>query len=65
MTKFVIKEIKLKVGCFVVPYLPEDDFPIEQVDILISKNQVLQVLYLKHHVYKISWIRNLMKFTEI
>ena len=26
----------------------------EQVDILISKNQVLQMLYLKHHVYTSS-----------
>ena len=26
----------------------------KQVDIQISKNQVLQVLYLKHHVYKTS-----------
>ena len=30
----------------------------KQVDILISKNQVLQILYLKHHVYILSWIRN-------
>ena len=28
----------------------------KQVDILISKNQVLQILYLKHHVYKTSQI---------
>ena len=27
-------------------------FVRQQVDILISKNQVLQILYLKHHVYK-------------
>ena len=26
----------------------------KQVDILISKNQALQMLYLKHHVYKTS-----------
>ena len=26
----------------------------KQVDILIFKNQVLQMLYLKHHVYKAS-----------
>ena len=29
----------------------QDSFIYKQVDILISKNQVLQVLYLKHHVY--------------
>ena len=31
-------------------------FKLQQVDILISKNQVLQLLYLKHHnnVYKSS-----------
>ena len=27
---------------------------LEQVDILISKNWVLQILYLKHHIYKTS-----------
>ena len=37
---------------------------ITQVDILISKNQALQILYLKHCVYKtteveLPWIRNL------
>ena len=26
----------------------------KQVDILISKNQALQILYLKHHAYKAS-----------
>ena len=26
----------------------------QQVDILISKNQALQMLFLKHHVYKTS-----------
>ena len=26
----------------------------KQVDILISKNQLLQILYFKHHVYKTS-----------
>ena len=35
----------------------------EQVDILISKNQALKILYLKHCVYnetnKLPWIRNL------
>ena len=31
---------------------------VKQVDILISKNQVLQMLYLKHHVYKTSEINN-------
>ena len=35
----------------------------QQVDILISKNQALQILYLKHHAYKSLWIRNLMKST--
>ena len=40
-------------------------YPIwKQVDILISKNQALQILYLKHCVYKttlleLPWIRNL------
>ena len=30
---------------------------IKQVDILISKNQVLQILYLKHiKLHKLSWI---------
>ena len=33
----------------------------KQVDILISKNQVLQILYLKHHDIKLqnklSWIK--------
>ena len=35
---------------------------VKQVDILISKNQALQILYLKKCVYKkhkFSWIRNL------
>ena len=27
---------------------------MKQVDILIPKNQALQMLYLKHHVYKTS-----------
>ena len=39
-----------------------------QVDILISKNQALQMLCLKHyqrHAYKSSWIRNLMISTKI
>ena len=35
----------------------------KQVDILISNNQAVQILYLKHQVYiklhKLSWIRNL------
>ena len=29
-------------------------YAMKQVDILISKNQALQILYLKHHVYKTS-----------
>ena len=39
----------------------------EQVDIPISKNQALQIIYLKHHVYEtsLSRIRNLMKSTNI
>ena len=37
----------------------------EQVDILVSKNQALQILYLKHHVYKLSQVRNLIKSTKI
>ena len=32
---------------------------LKQVDILIFKNQALQILYLKHCVYKLPWIRNL------
>ena len=28
------------------------EYRVEQVDSLISKNQALQILYLKHHVYK-------------
>ena len=35
---------------------------VKQVDILISKNQALQILYLKHCVYKqrkLPWITNL------
>ena len=31
---------------------------IKQNNILISKNQALQMLCLKHHVFKTSWIRN-------
>ena len=41
---------------------------MKQVDILISINQVLQVLYLKHHVYKTSLIimnNKLTKSTKI
>ena len=33
----------------------------KQVDILISKNQALQMLYLKHHVYKIIMDKKLTK----
>ena len=29
---------------------------VKQVDILISKNQVLQILYLRHYVYKATQI---------
>ena len=40
------------------------NYKFKQVDILISKNQALQILYLKHCVYKttqleLPWIRNL------
>ena len=38
------------------------NYSTEQVDILISKNQAL---HLKHHVYKLSWIRNSMKAMKI
>ena len=37
------------------------EYNIQQVDILISKNKALQMLYLKHQVYKLhklSLIRN-------
>ena len=30
----------------------EPDLMLKQVDILISKNQALKMLWLKHHVYK-------------
>ena len=30
------------------------NFHVKQVDIHISKNQVMQILYFKHHVYKMS-----------
>ena len=33
------------------------DIHEKQVDILISKNQVLQIVYIKQH--KLPWIRNL------
>ena len=32
---------------------------IKQIDILVSKNQVLQYYTLKCHAYKNSWVRNL------
>ena len=38
---------------------------VKQVDILISKNQALQVLYFKHHVYKTSLITMDKKLNEI
>ena len=40
----------------------------EKVDIFISQNQALQILYLKHHVYKTYEIimdKKLMKSTKI
>ena len=37
---------------------------MKQVDILISKNQVLQILCLKHHVYKTSYIIMDKKLTK-
>ena len=45
-------------GVYIMPLsiksLGEDTHKHKQVDILISKNQVLQILYLKHCVYKTS-----------
>ena len=41
---------------YIVSYV----YLMQQVDILVPKNQILQVFYLKHHVYKrhkLSWIR--------
>ena len=35
-----------------------------QFDILISKNQALQMLYLKHHVHRTSWIIMDKKLTK-
>ena len=37
---------------------------LQQVDILISKNLVLPMLYLKHHVYKTSQIIMDKKLTK-
>ena len=42
-----------------VTYFESLEVAVAKVDILISKNQALQMLCLKHHVYKFSWIRNL------
>ena len=45
-------------GIALVPYgkssLMQIKGCVKQVDILISKNQMLQILYLKHRVYKTS-----------
>ena len=42
-------------GCFVgCLNPPEINLSMEQVDILLSKNQAFQILYLKHYVYKTS-----------
>ena len=41
---------------------------MQQVDILVYKNQALPILYLKHHVYKTSYIimdKKLTKSTKI
>ena len=42
---------------------------LKQVDIFISKNQALQILYLKHYalvkVHKLSWIRKSTKSTKV
>ena len=35
-----------------LPLITGINAPMEQVDILISKNQALQILYLNHCVYK-------------
>ena len=37
---------------------------LKQVDILISKDQALQILYLKHHVYKLHKIIMDKKLTK-
>ena len=39
-----------KIGSIVVRKLKD----FKQVDILISKNQAQQILYLKHHLYETS-----------
>ena len=46
-------------------YLKKKESIKEQGDILISKNQALQVLYLKYYLHKLSWIRNLTKYKKI
>ena len=41
---------------YIVSYV----YLMQQVDMLVPKKQILQVFYLKHHVYKrhkLSWIR--------
>ena len=43
----------------------EQQYLWKLVDILISKNQALQILYLKHHVYKTSQIIMGKKFNKI
>ena len=47
----MIRKNNLETAIWIVNYLWK---PMKQVDILISKNQALQILYLKHHdnVYK-------------
>ena len=32
-------------------FLNHENLNLQQIDILISKNQALQILYLKHYVY--------------
>ena len=51
----LIDMLKSKINVYVkLLYYTVDleNFSVKQVDILISKKQVLQILYLKHCVYK-------------
>ena len=43
-----------KLGTLTIKDLKATNKNHKQVDILISKNQVLQILHLKHYVYKTS-----------
>ena len=50
----LLVNIRGSLAAYVVVSYGHTNYFIEQVDILISKNQALQTLYLKHHVYKTS-----------